>query len=215
MEQGGTVPPGHPRPRRSSRSVGHPTGWGNIENYEDSNGESEGDNYVPNSEEVYESKEIGSDSNVEESGEGSDVARGPQVPHKQQIPRVTVSKTKPKIHSKSKSKIQSNSKSKSKLTTKINTRSAESQNRGEYQYEEFVRRFGQYVDITSEGLHKCTLCEYVNPPKGKGRENVMEHVEKRHFPDTFVYMCPLCAEVLGKRAAFAVHKHRCNKKQQQ
>ena len=61
MEQGGTVPPGHPRPRRSSRSVGHQTGWGNIENYEDSNGESEGDNYVPNSEEVYESKEIGSD----------------------------------------------------------------------------------------------------------------------------------------------------------
>ena len=158
---------------------------------------------------------VPTDSNDEESGEGSDVARGPQVPHKQQIPRVTVSKTKPKIHSKSKSKIQSNSKSKSKLTTKINTRSAESQNRGEYQYEEFVRRFGQYVDITSEGLHKCTLCEYVNPPKGKGRENVMEHVEKRHFPDTFVYMCPLFAEVLGKRAAFAVHKHRCNKKQQQ
>ena len=146
---------------------------------------------------------VPTDSNDEESGEGSDVARGPQVPHKQQIPRVTVSKNKPKIHSKS------------KLTTKINTRSAESQNRGEYQYEEFVRRFGQYVDITSEGLHKCTLCEYVNPPKGKGRENVMEHVEKRHFPDTFVYMCPLCAEVLGKRTAFAVHKHRCNKKQQQ
>ena len=93
---------------------------------------------------------VPTDSNDEESGEGSDVARGPQVPHKQQIPRVTVSKNKPKIHSKS------------KLTTKINTRSAESQNRGEYQYEEFVRRFGQYVDITSEGLHKCTLCEYVN-----------------------------------------------------
>ena len=35
-----------------------------------------------------------------------------------------------------------------------------------------------------------------NPPKGKGRENVMEHVEKRHFPDTFVYMCPHCAEVI-------------------
>ena len=171
MEQGGTVPPGHPRPRRSSRSVGHPTGWGNIENYEDSNGESDGDNYyVPNSEEVYESKEIGSDSNDEESGEGSDVARGPQVPHKQQIPRVTVSKNKPKIHSKS------------KLTTKINTRSAESQNRGEYQYEEFVRRFGQYVDITSEGLHKCTLCEYVNPPKGKGRENGHVACGEKAFP---------------------------------
>ena len=139
------------------------------------------------------------DSNDEESGEGSDVARGPQVPHKQQIPRVTVSKTKPKIHSNSKSKIQSNSKSKSKskskLATKINTRSAESQNRGEYQYEEFVRRFGQYVDITSEGLHKCTLCEYVNPPKGKGRENVMEHVEKRHFPDTLVYIRSLPEEL--------------------
>ena len=83
--------------------------------------------------------------------------------------------------------------------TNINTRSAESQNRGEYQYEEFVRRFGQYVDITSEGLHKCTLCEYVNPPKGKGRENVMEHVKKRRFPDTFVYMCiRIVLKFLGK-----------------
>ena len=43
----------------------------------------------------------------------------------------------------------------------------------------------------------------------------MEHVERRHFPDTFVYTCPHCAEALGKRAALAVHKHRCNKKQQQ
>ena len=201
--QGGTVPPGHPR--RISRSVVHSTNY--IDNYEDSDGESEVDNYFPDSEEEYESEE---DSNDEESGRSSDAASSPQVPHQHQIPQASVSKTM----AKTKSKIHSKSKFTMKFTTKTNPR-PESQNRDEYQYKEFVRRFGQYVDITSEGLHKCAICEYVNPPKGKGRENVMEHVEKKHFPNTFVYTCPHCAKVLGKRAAFAVHKHRCKKKQQQ
>ena len=208
--QGGTVPPG--RPRRISRSGSHTTSY--IENYEDSDDGSEGDNYLPDSEEEYESEEMGSNSSDEESGQGSDAASSPQVPHQQQIPQASVSKTNPKIQSRSKAKIQSKSKNKSKLVTKTNPR-PESQSGDEYQHEEFVRRFGHYVGITSEGLHHCTLCEYVNPPNGKGRENIMEHVEKKHFPNPFVYRCPHCGKVFGKRAVLTVHKHRCYKKQHQ
>ena len=51
----------------------------------------------------------------------------------------------------------------------------------------------------------CTLCEQFSH---HGRNMARNHVESKHFPNTFSYPCDLCGEVLLSKSNFMTHRSR-------
>ena len=66
--------------------------------------------------------------------------------------------------------------------------------------------FGQYIvrEPQDRGYY-CAICEqFRRRPVG----DVRNHVESKHFPNSFSYPCPDCGDVLGTRKALERHKQR-------
>ena len=62
----------------------------------------------------------------------------------------------------------------------------------------------QYIernDLT--GVYQCTICFNCCH---KSRSNVRNHVESKHFPNTFQYRCPLCEHQCSSQQALLKHK---------
>ena len=64
--------------------------------------------------------------------------------------------------------------------------------------------FYQYLVDNMDGTFGCGLCNAVKPHKAK--ENILQHIESKHFPDMFSYPCPECSVVLGTKKALYRHK---------
>lgn len=70
--------------------------------------------------------------------------------------------------------------------------------------------FYQYLVDNMDGTFGCGLCNIIKPHKAK--ENIMQHIESKHFPDMFSYPCSECAVVLGTKKALYRHKQRYHPK---
>ena len=66
------------------------------------------------------------------------------------------------------------------------------------QPEEFVN----YTNKDENGVYVCQLCSYNNRDLTKMRN----HVECKHFPNTFSYNCPSCDKVFGTNNAYMWHR---------
>ena len=68
-------------------------------------------------------------------------------------------------------------------------------------FEQFVQRNG------NSGHYYCQLCNYSQAQFSV----VKNHVESKHFPNTFSYQCPFCDKHFGTNKAFIIHKNRFHK----
>jgi len=70
----------------------------------------------------------------------------------------------------------------------------------------------QFVEQDKSDLSKrryvCTIC---NNFYHQGKSNVRNHVECKHFPDSFLYNCELCGNGLPSKAALQKHKHKVHR----
>ena len=71
----------------------------------------------------------------------------------------------------------------------------------------------QYVDKDPSGKgFRCALCaEQGEVFKNKGSYHILNHIESRHFPNTFVYSCDTCDKIMPTAKAHARHKEKCGK----
>jgi len=65
----------------------------------------------------------------------------------------------------------------------------------------------QYVRRDESGSYQCTICESFF----RGLKNTRDHVEAKHFPNSFVYNCDQCDEVLTNAKSLSNHRHRRHK----
>ena len=65
----------------------------------------------------------------------------------------------------------------------------------------------KYILQDSVGF-QCSLCGKTNNQKN----NIMNHVESIHFPDTFIYQCHLCDKVVKTKSALNLHNSRNHSK---
>ena len=65
--------------------------------------------------------------------------------------------------------------------------------------------FDKYILKSGDGAgYICEICSYTQTQFGV----VKNHVESKHFPNSFDYNCPLCDKVLTTNNAFLIHKRR-------
>jgi uncharacterized C2H2 Zn-finger protein len=70
----------------------------------------------------------------------------------------------------------------------------------------------QYLEVGEEFLH-CTVCGKTSKNKNRStKNNMMDHVERMHFPGTFQFTCPLCAKTFDTKSRFYDHKTKAHKK---
>jgi len=55
--------------------------------------------------------------------------------------------------------------------------------------------------------HTCSICQNFSH---KSKYTLQNHIESKHFPNTFVYTCPKCDKNVFTREALICHKKRCN-----
>ena len=67
--------------------------------------------------------------------------------------------------------------------------------------------FDQYVQRGGSSGHYCQLCSYSQAQFSV----VKNHIESKHFPNTFSYQCPFCNKNFGTNKAFIIHKNRYHK----
>ena len=68
--------------------------------------------------------------------------------------------------------------------------------------------FAQFIQRNLiSGEHVCQICNYSQ----KQLWTVKNHVESKHFPNSFTYNCPMCEKVFGTNQAFMKHKNRAHK----
>ena len=53
----------------------------------------------------------------------------------------------------------------------------------------------------------CSICQNFSH---KSKYTLQNHIESKHFPNTFVYSCPKCLKNVSTREALICHKKRCN-----
>jgi len=70
----------------------------------------------------------------------------------------------------------------------------------------------QYVERdtsdTSRTKYVCTICKNFFH---QGKNNVRNHVESKHFPNSFVYKCDLCDKSVPSKASLQMHKHKAHR----
>ena len=73
--------------------------------------------------------------------------------------------------------------------------------------------FDKYIiPNQTAGGHSCSVClQFTHVAKS----NVRNHIESRHFPNSFVYNCAHCGHNLGTKKALQRHKARCKSGQEQ
>ena len=68
--------------------------------------------------------------------------------------------------------------------------------------------FDQFIVRSEKGSRQCGLCFNF---ESKDTWDLRNHIEARHFPDTFNYQCPECSIVLRTNKAYKNHKNRAHK----
>jgi len=66
--------------------------------------------------------------------------------------------------------------------------------------------FKNFVAKDGNGSHFCVIC---NAFKHKSCSNVVNHIESRHFPNSFVYSCKYCEKQFNARNSLNVHSSKC------
>jgi len=71
----------------------------------------------------------------------------------------------------------------------------------------------QYVEKDASGKgFRCSLCAQQGEIfKNKGSYHIINHIESKHFPNTFVYNCDTCDKIMPTAKAHARHKEKCGK----
>ena len=64
-----------------------------------------------------------------------------------------------------------------------------------------------YIQKETSGLFQCTLCGKTNAQKN----NIMNHVEGIHFPDSFIYQCQICCKTMKTKNALYLHTNTFHK----
>ena len=65
----------------------------------------------------------------------------------------------------------------------------------------------KYIQKETSGLFQCTLCGKTNAQKN----NIMNHVEGIHFPDSFIYQCQICCKTMKTKNALYLHTNTFHK----
>jgi len=65
----------------------------------------------------------------------------------------------------------------------------------------------KYIQRESSGHFQCTLCGKTNAQKN----NIMNHVEGIHFPDSFIYQCQICSKTMKTKNALYLHTNTFHK----
>ena len=61
-----------------------------------------------------------------------------------------------------------------------------------------------YIERNDQtGVYQCTICFNCSH---KSRSNVRNHVESKHFPNTFQYRCPICEYQCSSQQSLLKHK---------
>merc|ERR1711892_1512219 len=69
----------------------------------------------------------------------------------------------------------------------------------------------KYIEKETSGLFHCTLCGKSNGQKN----NIMNHVEGIHFPDSFIYQCQVCSKTMKTKNALYLHTNTFHKDKNQ
>ena len=67
--------------------------------------------------------------------------------------------------------------------------------------------FQKFIHRDQSGRYECTLCFH----NVISLKDVKNHVESKHFPNTFSYSCTLCDKTFGTNSAYTTHKGRYHK----
>ena len=70
--------------------------------------------------------------------------------------------------------------------------------------------FDQFVSKEQGHGYFCTICQLY---RRRGIADVRNHIESKHFPNTFSYSCNLCDIVLGTNTALVRHKQSKHKQE--
>ena len=68
--------------------------------------------------------------------------------------------------------------------------------------------FEQFTSKDESSFYWCQLCSY----KSSHLTKMRNHIECKHFPNTFSYNCPACDKVFGTNNAYMWHKRSHKKK---
>ena len=68
--------------------------------------------------------------------------------------------------------------------------------------------FDNYVVKNGAGVFTCMVCSY----NLKNSRDARNHVESKHFPNTFTYRCLACDKTFGTNWALTRHKYSACKK---
>jgi len=74
----------------------------------------------------------------------------------------------------------------------------------------FISREVASNEMGTSVVFRCTLCGKTAAQKN----NLLNHIEGIHFPNSFRYNCPYCAKTLTTKNALSVHVHTTHKQQQ-
>ena len=66
--------------------------------------------------------------------------------------------------------------------------------------------FDKYIVPNESGVNSCSICHVFSHV---AKSNVRNHVESKHFPNSFVYNCEKCGLSVGTKKALQRHKSRC------
>lgn len=73
--------------------------------------------------------------------------------------------------------------------------------------------FNKFIVKDQFGQLSCSLCDendqLMVSRKWSQRKDLRNHVESKHFPNTFTYSCPHCGKIFGTNNAWNTHKARC------
>ena len=62
----------------------------------------------------------------------------------------------------------------------------------------------QYILSAEDGTYICGICNQAL----KRRDNILRHIESKHFPNLFTYQCNECPLTFGSKSALYTHKHK-------
>ena len=66
--------------------------------------------------------------------------------------------------------------------------------------------FDSFIRLDEHGVPGCGICLAFSH---SAKSNVRNHIESRHFPNTFTYACPRCAKILASKKSLQNHASKC------
>jgi len=66
--------------------------------------------------------------------------------------------------------------------------------------------FDSFISLNEHGIPRCGVCYMFSH---SAKSNVRNHIESKHFPNTFTYTCPVCAKTLTSKKSLQNHASRC------